>query len=138
MATRRHEDIESSVLSFHRELVHDGVHVANIGLRKGEASTFHHHSETADTFYVMSGALTITLYVEAGREAPHYRSLCATPPRVERLVDGREVHRARLVAGDVFVIEPNVVHCASNMDDEPCRFLCIEGIGRYDFIALNP
>jgi hypothetical protein len=33
------------------------------------------------------------------------------------------------------VIEPEVVHCASNLDEEPCHFLCIEGIGRYDFLT---
>ena len=173
----RQAEIESSVLGFDRRQVHDGVQLARIGLRKGEASSFHHHTITRDTFFVMGGALTITLHLSADQSeraaqasevanrnstlqatrttssaSPSstpsgalgdnaqsagngsYRSLSATPPRIERLGDGREVHRVRLLPGEVFVIEPNVVHCASNLDEEPCHFLCIEGIGSYDFV----
>jgi quercetin dioxygenase-like cupin family protein len=43
------------------------------------------------------------------------------------------VRRFVLDPGDVFVIQPGVVHCAMNLDPEPCHFLCIEGIGEYDF-----
>jgi len=46
-----------------------------------------------------------------------------------------ETHELRILPGEVLVLEPQVVHCASNLEDAPCRFLCIEGIGRYDFIA---
>lgn len=136
--TRRQADIESSVLSFQRDDVHPGVHVANIGLRKGEASTFHRHTETRDTFYVMSGALTVSVKIDPARATPHYRSLCATPPRIEKVSGveaNRETHHLYILPGEVLILEPQVVHCASNLNEEPCRFLCIEGIGRYDFIA---
>jgi quercetin dioxygenase-like cupin family protein len=47
---------------------------------------------------------------------------------------GQQTHRVQLTPGDVLVIEPGVVHCASNLHDTICRFLCIEGVGEYDFI----
>ena len=126
---------ESGLLGFRREQLADGVQVAHIAARRGENSLLHHHTRTRDTFYVLTGQLTITIHL-TGDSIPSdcYHALCRVTPSISRDRDGRLTHRVQLAPGDVLVIEPGVVHCASNLHDAICRFLCIEGIGEYDFI----
>lgn len=125
---------EDSVLSFQRDEVFEGVHVARVGLRKGENSTFHHHTQTRDTFFVMAGRLTIDVRVGPGvHPSNNYQLLRASASDRTNMSERGEIHRVVLEPGDVFVIQPGVVHCAMNLDPEPCHFLCIEGIGEYDF-----
>lgn len=126
---------ESALLGFRREPLADGVQVAHIAARRGENSLLHHHTWTRDTFYVLSGQLTLTLHLPADAiPSSCYHSLCGVKPIVSHAVDRKQLHRVQLGPGDVFVIEPGVVHCASNLHDTICRFLCIEGVGEYDFI----
>lgn len=132
----RHERNEASVLHFARESPADGVHIANIALRRGENSLFHVHTETRDTFYVMSGRLTVHVRVPPSAQSPGYRGLFSTPPEVTTGADGQDTHRVAVLVGEVLVIEPGVVHCAMNLDAEACKFLCIEGVGAYDFVEV--
>lgn len=126
---------ERNILGFRREPLGDGAQVAHVAARRGESSLLHHHTRTRDTFYVLSGRLTVTLHLPLNSiSSDCYHSLCGVKPIVSIGVDGRQTHRVRLAPGDVLVIEPGVVHCASNLDDAVCRFLCIEGIGDYDFV----
>jgi hypothetical protein len=67
---------------------------------------------------------------------PSFRAINAGRPEVREATDAH-VLRFRLHPGDVLVIEPGVVHCAANLDDEPCSFLCIEGVGAYDFVLAE-
>lgn len=129
------EENERRALSFRRERLTEGVQVAHVAVRKGENSLFHHHSRTRDTFYVMSGQLTVTIRL-GGSEKP-YHLIGACPPLETRDGAGQPVHRVTLGAGDVLVVEPRVVHCAANLHDEVCRFLCIEGVGEYDFVQTD-
>ncbi len=135
MASITAEQNESSVLGFRREQLADGVQVAHVAARRGENSLVHHHTRTRDTFYVLAGQLTITLHLAADAIPSNcYHSLCRVKPIVTIGEAGKQTHRVQLAPGDVLVIEPGVVHCASNLHDAICRFLCIEGIGEYDFI----
>src|SRR5436190_14109592 len=137
-SARGHEQNEARVLHFRRELVREGVHIAHVGLRRGESSLFHYHSTTRDTFYVMGGALTVTLMVEQHVEPPTpYRALVGAEVTVARRAGGGEVHKVRLSPGGVLVVEPRVLHCAANVDEAPCHFLCIEGVGAYDFVEAD-
>ena len=127
---------ESKLLGFRREQLADGIQVAHVAARRGENSLLHHHTRTRDTFYVLTGRLTITLYL-AMEAIPSdcYHALCRVKPMISSgAAGGGQAHRVQLTAGEVLVIEPGVVHCASNLDDAICRFLCIEGVGEYDFI----
>jgi mannose-6-phosphate isomerase-like protein (cupin superfamily) len=123
---------ERSALHFHREQVAEGVLVAHVAIRKGENSLFHHHTRTRDTFYVMEGELTVTIRF-VGDRVP-YHAIASTKPRMFVDEAGQPTHRVTLLSGEVLVVEPGVVHCASNLQDAVCRFLCIEGVGEYDFI----
>ena len=127
---------EASVLAFRRERVSDGVQVAHVTLRRGESSLLHSHTRTRDTFYVAVGCLSLSIYEQASTPKPSFRAVNAGEPEVRETSSGR-VLRFRLLSGDVFVIEPNVVHCAANLDDEACSFLCIEGVGEYDFVLAE-
>jgi mannose-6-phosphate isomerase-like protein (cupin superfamily) len=129
---------ERNILGFRREKLADGVQVAHVAARRGENSLLHYHSHTRDTFYVLSGKLTVTLHLASDAiPSSCYNALCATKPSVSPGAAGRDIHRVQLSPGDVLVIEPRVVHCASNLQDEVCRFLCIEGVGDYDFIQQD-
>jgi mannose-6-phosphate isomerase-like protein (cupin superfamily) len=126
---------ERNLLGFRREQLAEGVQVAHVAARRGESSLVHHHTRTRDTFYVLSGQLTITLHLPPGAiPSDCYNSLCSAEPIISYGDAGEQTHRVRLGPGDVLVIEPGVVHCASNLHDAVCRFLCIEGVGDYDFI----
>jgi quercetin dioxygenase-like cupin family protein len=133
----RHLENEARVLSFRREQVGPGVHVAHVGLRRGETSLPHFHPRTRDTFYVISGQLTVTLRVDSSVKAAAYRHLCATAPDVQNETAGREIHKIRVLPGEVLTVEPNVIHCAANLDPDPCLFLCVEGVGEYEFIEAD-
>lgn len=125
---------ERRVLLFRREQLAEGVQMAHVAIRKGENSLLHHHTRTRDTFYVMSGELTVTLHVDDMVTTKPYHAVSSTPVRISHDESGRPIHRVTLVSGDVLVVEPGVVHCAANLRDNVCRFLCIEGVGEYDFI----
>jgi quercetin dioxygenase-like cupin family protein len=126
---------ESKLLGFHREQLAEGIQVAHVAARRGENSLLHRHTRTSDTFYVLTGQLTVTLYLKAESIASDcYHVLSKVRPVISSGTGDRQTHRVQLRAGDVLVIEPGVVHCASNLHDAICRFLCIEGVGEYDFI----
>jgi mannose-6-phosphate isomerase-like protein (cupin superfamily) len=128
------EENESRVLAFRRERLADGVQVAKVALRRGENSMFHHHTRTRDTFYVLNGELTISLRLDAAAARAMLRG--TRVEQTEGVLDdaGRPLTRVTLRSGDVYVVEPGVVHCAANLRDTPCEFLCIEGVGEYDFV----
>ena len=126
---------ERNILGFRREQLADGVQVAHVAARRGESSLLHHHTRTRDTFYVLSGQLTVTLHVPLDSiPSDCYKSLSRVKPLISPAMAGQQTHRVQLAPGDVLVIEPGVVHCASNLHEPICRFLCIEGVGEYDFI----
>jgi len=130
---------EASIQAFRRERLAEGVQVAQVTLRRTESSLLHSHTTTRDTFYIVAGCLTLTLYEDANSPAPSFHALSATPPQEREANEAKRtrVLRFRLHPGDVFIIEPGVVHCAANLDDEPCSFLCIEGVGAYDFVLAE-
>ncbi|MFZ5892167.1 MAG: cupin domain-containing protein [Myxococcota bacterium] len=127
---------EASVLSFRREQLGEGAQVAHVSLRRGESSLVHSHTNTRDTFYVVSGRLSVTLYESGGASRPSHWTTCSEAAEIRRQGD-HLVRRFCLRPGDVLVIEPGVVHCAANLHEAPCSFLCIEGIGVYDFVLAE-
>jgi quercetin dioxygenase-like cupin family protein len=73
-----------------------------------EVIPWHHHSEVTDHYFVLEGTLT----VEA-RPA----NLCQ-----------------KLTIGDHFQIRPSTDHTLANQDATDCRFLLLQGAGKYDWI----
>ncbi len=129
MARLAHEENEAKILAFGREKMFEGVHLAKVALRKGESSTFHSHTTTRDVFL-----LTITIRIDSPHRINAYEAMSSMLFEIQRTSNGEFIHRLRVFQGEVVVIHPGTVHCAANVDDEPCHFLCIEGVGPYDFV----
>jgi mannose-6-phosphate isomerase-like protein (cupin superfamily) len=134
---KTHGRTEATVLAFQREHVFEGVHLARIGLRQAENSTFHTHTSTRDTFFVMAGRLTVDIRVGDAPPSQQYHVLRVGTSDESNMSVRGTTHRVLLYPGDVCVVEPRVVHCAMNLDSDPCHFLCIEGVGEYDFIEVG-
>jgi quercetin dioxygenase-like cupin family protein len=77
-------------------------------LAPGEVIPWHSHSEIADHFFVLDGELTVET------RAPDD---CRT-----------------LGIGERYQINAGHAHQTSNRGTRDCRFLIVQGVGRYDFL----
>jgi len=77
-------------------------------LDPGEFIMWHHHTLVSDHFYALEGAVRIETRGPAG---------------------SRDLH-----PGETMIVAPPTPHRVSNATARPCRFLLIQGVGRYDFI----
>jgi quercetin dioxygenase-like cupin family protein len=77
-------------------------------LAPGEVIPWHSHSEIADHFFVLEGELTVET-----RAPDDYRALGI---------------------GERYQINAGHVHQTSNRGTRDCRFLIVQGVGRYDFL----
>ncbi len=84
------------------------VRVRIYTLAPGEVIPWHSHTEIADDFFVLGGALTVET------RAPDDRRVIGVGER-DRVLPGR-------------------VHQTSNRGESDCRFLLIQGVGRYDWV----
>jgi quercetin dioxygenase-like cupin family protein len=85
------------------------VRVAEFTLAPGDGQPWHHHSEITDTFYGLEGLTEIEL-----RDPPRQRILRP---------------------GEKFSVAPGTVHRARNAHGATTRYLLIQGVGKYDFVA---
>lgn len=88
------------------------VLVREYTLDPGEAIPWHHHSEVEDTYYGLEGIVLIETRSPQGR------------------------HEVR--TGQSAKVIPPAAHHVSNPGRAPCRFLLIQGVGRYDFVREEP
>lgn len=77
-------------------------------LGHGEFIPWHHHTQVTDHYYSLEGEVLIET------RAPDAR---------------RELN-----PGESATVIPPTVHHVSNSSDKPCRFLLIQGVGKYDFV----
>ncbi len=87
------------------------VLVREYTLDPGEAIPWHRHSEVSDDYYGLEGVVVIETREPAVRD---------------EVGVGQRTH-----------VTPRTDHRVSNQTDEPCRFLLIQGVGRYDFISAE-
>jgi quercetin dioxygenase-like cupin family protein len=102
-----------------RKMIAEGadVQVKEFLLLPGEEVPWHHHTAVFDVFYCLGGSLTVErMNVFSG----------------ERLPD------LMLRAGDSAKVEPGTAHRPFNATPSQCRFLIVQGIGRYDFMPYRP
>ena len=85
------------------------VRVTQFTLDAGECVPWHHHSIISDTFVCIDGPMQIL-----------------TRDPNERRV---------LQVGERTTVEAGMPHRVSGLDDAPCRFVIVQGVGRYDYIA---
>ena len=76
-------------------------------LAPGDVIPWHYHGESTDHYFVLHGELTIDTRAPDTRQA--------------------------LRVGERFKIEPGTAHRISNGSPTECRFLLVQGIGKYDW-----
>src|SRR5262249_5977734 len=99
------------VESLTHHLMRPRFRITELTISSTQKVPWHRHSKVQDTFYVLEGQLHIFL-----RE-----------PK-EDLV---------LAPGQTFSVQPNRPHLVMNGGNTSATFLVLQGIGEYDFIALN-
>lgn len=87
------------------------VLVREYTLDPGETIPWHRHSDVSDYYYGLEGLTLVETRTPAARH--------------------------ELGAGQSATVTPSVVHQVSNPTPAPCRFLLIQGVGRYDFIRAD-
>src|SRR5262250_134988 len=93
---------------------------------------------------VMEGAdmRALILTLTAGQRVPwHYHStvteviVCLDGPMVVETRAPRATHLLR--PGEHCSVLPKTAHRLHGLDDKPCRYLALQGIGEYDRIAVG-
>lgn len=87
------------------------VLVREYALDPGEVIPWHRHTEVSDYYYGLEG----TVVVET-----------RAPPA-----------RHEILAGQSATVTPPTVHQVSNPGKQRCRFLLIQGVGKYDFVPVK-
>ena len=77
-------------------------------LDPGDEVMWHHHTEVTDHYYSLEG----TVVIETGEPAT----------------------RHALRPGEAMTVMPPTRHRVANRTGDACRFLLIQGVGKYDFI----
>lgn len=95
-----------------REMVAEvaGLRVQVLTLVAGQRVPWHHHSEITDSFVCLEGMTVVET---------------RTP---------RETHQ--LKPGQRCAVGPNTAHTVHGIDDGPCKFMLIQGVGTYDFMPI--
>jgi quercetin dioxygenase-like cupin family protein len=87
------------------------VLVREYTLDPGEAIPWHRHSEVTDYYYGLEGMVVIET---------------RNPPA-----------RHEIGVGQSATVKPPTVHHLSNPGTQPCRFLLVQGVGKYDFVKAD-
>lgn len=87
------------------------VLVREYTLDPGERIPWHSHTEVSDYYYGLEGLVVVETRV---------------PPA-----------RHEILAGQSASVAPPTVHQLSNPSRQRCRFLLIQGVGKYDFVKAG-
>lgn len=87
------------------------LRVRELALSHGQCVPWHYHSQITDTFLCMEGPMLV----------------CTRNP----------LRRHVLLPGEKLGVEPGTPHRVSGVDDGPCRFMIVQGVGRYDYVAVK-
>lgn len=94
-----------------REIIKtENVLVRTMELEKDGSTEWHYHTEVADVFVCLQGAIR----VETG-----------DPDRKTLLIPGQQAE-----------VDPKQVHRVINVSDEKAEYLLIQGVGTYDFVKV--
>src|SRR5437763_8018423 len=95
------------------EIVSEGadIRVSILTLAAGQCVPWHYHTEISDSFVCLEGPMVVE----------------TRAPR----------HVYRLVPGDRCAVPPKTAHYVHGEADGPCKFLIVQGVGVYDFVAVG-
>jgi len=87
------------------------LRVRLLALGEGQCVPWHYHNNITDTFFCMEGPMQVTTR------------------------DPEEAHV--LEPGGTFAVAPGVAHLVAGVDDRPCKFIVVQGVGVYDFVPVD-
>lgn len=96
-----------------RELVAEGadLRVQVLTMAAGQSVPWHYHSEVSDSFVGLEGCTLVE----------------TRAPRATY----------RLEPGQRCSVPPMTAHCVQGEDGGACKFMVIQGVGSYDFVAIG-
>lgn len=102
------EELSYKIKKRERLATVDGLRVSILTLAEGEEVPWHSHTKIDDDFFCMEG-----------------------PMQVEtRQPDGMQI----LQLGETFKVPAGRPHRVSGLNGCPCRFMIMQGVGKYDFV----
>jgi len=104
---------EGSYAARRRETIAEApnLRVRLLVLGEGQCVPWHYHNNITDTFFCMEGPMQVTT----------------------RNPDGVHV----LEAGGSCAVKPGTPHLVAGVDDQPCKFMVVQGVGVYDYVAAE-
>ena len=90
----------------------DDLTVKVFTLAEGQEVPWHFHSNITDTFFCLEGVLSVE----------------TTSPEAQNL----------MAIGESCAVPSGVAHRVSGQDGKSCRFLIVQGVGRYDYCPFDP
>lgn len=86
------------------------LRVRLLALAEGQCVPWHYHNNITDTFFCMEGPMRITT---RNPDAVHV-----------------------LAPGETCAVGPGTAHLVTGLDG-PCKFMVVQGVGVYDFVAVE-
>jgi quercetin dioxygenase-like cupin family protein len=105
--TRHHYEVERRA----RHAERPGFRISELQISPAQQVPWHYHTHVQDTFYVLEGAITLTLR------------------------DPDEV--VRLGPGQTYSVKAQRPHLVTNAGPASATFLVLQGLGPYDFVPLD-
>jgi mannose-6-phosphate isomerase-like protein (cupin superfamily) len=88
------------------------VRVQERTLSLGQEIPWHYHASITDQTYCLEGTVQIELL--------------------------GPTEQVRLAVGENYAVSPNRPHRVTPQGNQPCRFLLVQGVGKYDRHAVDP
>ncbi len=87
------------------------LRVRLLSLGEGQCVPWHYHNNITDTFFCMEGPIQVTTR------------------------DPDKVHV--LNPGGTCTVGPGTPHPVAGVDDRPCKFMVVQGVGVYDYVPVE-
>jgi quercetin dioxygenase-like cupin family protein len=92
-------------------LIGSDVQARLFTLAPGDTIPWHYHNESTDHYFVLEGTLTVLTH--APKEA------------------------STIGVGSGHKIAPGMAHLITNRSNTDCRFLLLQGVGKYDWVKVD-
>ena len=89
----------------------ENLRVRELALDDGQCVPWHYHNNITDTFFCMQGPMQVST----------------------RAPDAVHV----LQPGETFAVPPGTAHLVTGVAGGPCHFMVIQGVGKYDYVAVE-
>ncbi len=87
------------------------LRVRSLSLGEGQCVPWHYHNNITDTFFCMEGPMQVTT---------------RNPDKVHVLSPG-----------GTCAVGPGTPHLVAGVDDQPCKFMVVQGVGVYDYVPVE-